>query len=279
MLWINGKPGDSISPLDRGFAYGDGVFETMRVIDGAVPLWKYHRDRLLHGLDVLGFSIDAKVLDSEIARAGHAQGNGVLKLTITRGKGGKAYQPPVGDDVHPLRILQGRALLDDGLRARDGCTVIACRTRLGTHPQLAGLKHLNRLEQVLAAREVAVAGADEGVMCDAKGNVVEGTFTNLFAVKNGKLLTPPITGEQDDEAGGGVAGVMRRWLLERTSELKLEFEEMSMTLDDLHAMDEVFVCNSVIGIWPVRRLEDRELASGTMTRTLQNEIATLFPES
>ena len=270
MLWINGKEASTVVATDRGLAYGDGVFETMRLVGGRLPLWHYHRERLLRGLQVLGIPVDTAELDNEIRRAAHLHGNGMLKLTVTRGSGGRAYQPPALDETRPTRILQGRPLADTSLHEENGIDAIVCRTVLGNHPALGGLKHLNRLEQVLAAQEVAAGGVQEGLMRDAGGHIAEGTFTNVFIVSRGTLVTPPVR--------GGVAGVMRRWLLEYAAAEELATEERAIDIDDVHAADEVFVCNSVIGIWPIRRLERQVLRSGTIVRSLQARVRTLFSE-
>lgn len=270
MLWINGRESTTVAATDRGLAYGDGVFETMRLVGGRLPLWHYHRERLLKGLQVLDIPVDTAEIDGEIRRAAHRHGNGMLKLIITRGSGGRAYQPPAADETRVTRILQGKPLADTSRQAEEGIDAIVCRTVLGNHPALGGLKHLNRLEQVLAAREVAAAGVQEGLMRDAGGHVAEGTFTNIFLVADGTLVTPPVR--------GGVAGVMRRWLLECAVDEELATDERAINLDDIQSADEVFVCNSVIGIWPLRRLEQQVLRSGTITRRMQSRVETLFAE-
>ncbi|MDX1443662.1 MAG: aminodeoxychorismate lyase [Gammaproteobacteria bacterium] len=270
MLWINGEEATRISALDRGFAYGDGVFETMRLVNGELPLWKYHRERLYRGLEILGIPVEKDTLQAELRRAAHRHGNGMLKLTVTRGEGGRAYRPPAASDTRATRIIQGKPFERNAAAEQDGVDAMLCETLLGNHPSLAGLKHLNRLEQVLASRELDERGVAEGLMRDAGNCIAEGTFTNIFLVESGALVTPPVR--------GGVAGVMRRWLLEEAERMDLGTDERAITLEDVHGADEVFVCNSVIGIWPLRSLEQRKLRSGTITRSLQARIESLFSE-
>lgn len=259
-----------LQSLDRGLAYGDGVFETMRLVNGELPLWKYHRERLLLGLQRLHIPVNRETVDSEVRRAAHRHGSGVLKLTITRGEGGRAYRPPTADETRAMRIIHGKPFVQNIAAESDGIDAVMCETLLGNHPSLSGLKHLNRLEQVLASRELEERGATEGLMCDAGGCIAEGTFTNIFIVKSGGLVTPPVR--------GGVAGVMRSWLLEEARRMDLATDERALVEDDVMTADEVFVCNSVIGIWPLRELEQRPLRSGTITRSLQSRVETLFAE-
>lgn len=236
-----------LSALDRGLAYGDGLFETMAVVEGEPVLWDAHLARLTAGCARLGIPApDPQQLAGEAARLCHGHPRAVLKLVYTRGSGGRGYAPPAPAapvrilSVHPWPTVSGHA-------GREGVRVRVCQTRLARQPALAGMKHLNRLEQVLARQEWNDPDIAEGVMCDTHGQVIEGVMSNLFVVKDGQLWTP-------DLSECGVAGIMRAYLLARCSSRGVSATIAPMSLASLHDADEVLLCNSVIGIWPVREL-------------------------
>jgi 4-amino-4-deoxychorismate lyase len=250
-LLINGKPGDAIAVLDRGLQYGDGLFETVAVVDGRPCLWQRHLARLQQGCDRLGIARpDGEQLLAEALQViGHSP-RSVLKIIITRGTGGRGYRPPL--DVAPTRILCLAPWPDHPAAAQNqGVVVRICDTRLGDNPRLAGIKHLNRLEQVLAQAEWRDPAVAEGLMLDSAGCVIEGTMSNLFVLNEGRLLT-------SDLSRCGIAGVMRGLVLEMAASLGLPCAVEEMTLDDLGEADALFLTNSLIGIWPVRALEGRE---------------------
>jgi 4-amino-4-deoxychorismate lyase len=257
---------------DRGLHYGDGLFETFAVRDGAPMLWDHHLARLSAGCARLRLAPPApRLLAEEAGRLCAGQERGVLKLLLTRGPQGRGYR--IAREGHgpagrgPTRVLT--LFPADPYPAdhyRDGVAVRVCATRLGLNPALAGLKHLNRLEQVLARDEWDDAGIAEGLMLDARGDVVEGTMSNLFAVGEGRLYTPPV-------AEAGVAGVMRRLVMERAAALGVPVAEERLSVDRLMGAQEVFLCNSLIGIWPVRRIEQAAFEAGPLTRRLMAQVA------
>lgn len=167
----------------------------------------------------------------------------VLKLILTRGEGGRGYRPP--SPAHPRRILRLTPWPDypEGWRSA-GVRVRYCQTRLGHQPLLAGLKHLNRLEQVLARSEWSETDVAEGLMLDIDGRVVEGTQTNLFALLEGRLVTPPLE-------RCGVAGVVRRLVLESARALGLRVVEEELDPARLATAETCFLTSSLVGIWPV----------------------------
>lgn len=224
----------------RGFAYGDGVFETLRAVDGRVPWWSAHRERLLRGVARLGFAPPPSTrLDAELAALAREVGAGVLKLVVTRGSGGRGYAP--AQEVDPLWTLSAHPL--PPAPRVPGLVVRWCDLRLGVQPALAGLKHCNRLEQVLARAEWRDADIDEGLLRDADGGVVCATAANVFVLRDGVWSTPPV-----DRCG--VAGVCRGWAL-----AALAAREMPLGVDDVAGADAVFLCNAVRGILPVARLD------------------------
>jgi len=265
--WVDGVAGAPLDPGDRGLHYGDGLFETLAVADGRPRHLDRHLARLKDGLARLGIPADPAPWTPELlsAAAQAPEGRGVLKLVVTRGSGGRGYAPP--DAPVPRRFLflhPWPTGVEAGRRA--GVAVRWCRTRLGEQPALAGLKHLNRLEQVLARSEWRDPAIAEGLLCDGAGRVVEGTRSNLFLVRDGVLLTPRL-----DRCG--VAGVMRGLLLETAAALGLEVRVTDLRPDDVEGADELFLSNSVIGLWPVRCLEGRTYpAPGPLTRRLQEAL-------
>lgn len=239
---------DAFPADDRGLAYGDGLFETMRVVAGAVPLLQRHLDRLAAGCDRIRLDgIDLDELVGRIEACAGSLDDGVVKLIITRGSGGRGYRRPA--DSRP-RIHAAAHVLPPFPRHNytDGVAVAVCRTRIATSPDTAGLKHLGRLEQVLASNELSDDVA-EGLMLDQAGIVVEGTRSNLFIVEGDTLATPGLE-------SAGVAGVMRSVVFDLASDCGTGVQSAAIDLARLSAADEIFLTNSVFGIWPVRSIVD-----------------------
>jgi 4-amino-4-deoxychorismate lyase len=262
VIRINGIAADCVDAADRGLLYGDGLFETMAVHKGRVSSWSRHMSRLLAGCERLGFpAVDTVQLAHEADELLAGTGRGVLKVIVTRGSGGRGYRLP--EKVVPRRILQLHPWPDFPPAAREaGVAVRLCATRLCHNPQLAGIKHLNRLEQVLARREWDEPQIGEGLLLDVDGRLVEGTMSNLFLVREQLLLTP-------DLRRCGVAGIMRSIILEQAERRSLRAEIRALDSADLLAADEVFLCNSLIGIWPVRAVDGRPYHKGAVTIRLQ----------
>jgi len=257
---INGSARGPLSAADRGLLYGDGLFETIAVSDGIPRLWQRHMDRLRAGCYRLGIAVpDPTTLWREALALGEGSHRSVLRLTVTRGHGGRGYRPP--EACEPSRILALHPWPDHPRSYHtDGVAVRVCRTRLGLNPALAGLKHLNRLEQVLARGEWGQT-FQEGLMLDASDRVVEATASNLLVLRHGALLTPLL-----DQAG--VAGVMRGWLLERARAAGWRVTEAHLTLDEVRDAEGLALSNAVIGVWPVGSLEGRERAVGPALQQL-----------
>jgi 4-amino-4-deoxychorismate lyase len=259
---VNGAVADTVAVTDRGLLYGDGVFETLAVIDGVPQLWARHIARLQEGCMRLGIMpIDAALLAEEAQRLCIAAERAVLKIIITRGSGGRGYRPDIS--CTPTRILQRHPWPDyPHTCATDGVAVRLCRLRMGHNPLLAGIKHLNRLEQVLARGEWDDPEIREGLLQDQHGNLIEGTMSNVCLVQGRQLLMP-------DLVRCGVAGVIRALLLELAAAQGIETAVRDVTVNELVMADEVFLCNSLIGIWPVARIDDQVCAPGKLTRQLQ----------
>jgi len=267
-VWVNATETNLVPAEDRGLAFGDGLFETMRLHGARVPLLERHLQRLQHGALRLRIALDIDELRAEISRFLSSSGTdeGILKLIVTRGDGGRGYRVDAVNESR--RILMQRPLARHPAQWwSEGVSIRHCDTRLGSNPALAGMKHLNRLEQVLARLEWDDAQIAEGLMCDQKGRIVEGVSTNLFLVSGGRLLTPVID-------NCGVAGVMRGFILDVVApELALHTEQVHCERALLGAAQEVFLCNAVIGVWPVRQLGTKRWPLGPVTRRVQAHVA------
>ncbi len=243
---INGSPGTSLPVTDRAFQYGDGVFETVRISNSSPILWNLHVDRLLAGCRHLQIPVDTALLQQELDSLLAASATeGILKIIISRGSGGRGYRPP--ENVTPLRILQFHPLprsLD--LDRSRGISTLLCTHPVSRNRSLARFKHLCRLDQVLASMELTDS-YPEGIMLTDNGQVIEGTRSNLFLVIDRQLVTPSL-----EEAG--VRGVMRAYLLQRFSAAGADIRERAVNLKELRSASELFFCNSIFGVWPVTEL-------------------------
>jgi len=268
LSWIDGCPADLLSIKDRGLAYGDGLFETIAVKHGQPSLLERHLRRLEGGCARLGIAADLQLIHRELLAFAAQLGDGVMKLIVTRGDSQRGYAPALNSQ--PRRILQGGpAPLYPSAHAEQGVRLFACQTRLAEQPLLAGLKHLNRLEQVLARSEWQDSDHAEGLMLDTAGRIIEGVYSNLFLISGGVLLTA-------DLMRCGVAGVMRGELLELAPALGIAVEVRDLQMSDLQHADEVFLCNSVYGVWPVRGFMQLSWPVGPLTRKLQRTVLALL---
>lgn len=283
MALVDGIASDQVPVADRGLAYGDGLFETIAFRAGRAPLWSGHMARLARGARRLGLAAPAAAGLLAQARQLAGDDDCLVKLMLSR-RGGRGYAPasvagcgdtaaavgttgrPGADPVrcilvrHPLPQVPAH-VYRDGLRLR------WCRLRLAAQPRLAGIKHLNRLEQVLARAEWHDPQIDEGLLRDADGRVIGATAGNLFIVCKGQLLTPRI-----DRCG--VAGVARAWLLARARRW-LPVDETELDRAWVESADEVFLSNAVRGVMPVARIGRRRLQPGPVTRRLGYTLAAL----
>jgi len=256
-MLVNGEQRDTVAIMDRGFQYGDGLFETIEIRQNTPIFLEQHLQRLNTDSQRLYLpKLDLDCLRSEIHQLCQNVGNAVLKIIITRGSGGRGYRQP--DVIQPTRILSlhpfpdyPKSYYSDGIVAR------ICKTQLGLNPTLAGMKHLNRLEQVLARAEWNDAAIQEGIMLDFNGRVIEGTMTNLFYVKNGELFTATLN-------LCGISGIIRAWIFEQMPVIERDF-----FIDDLRDADKIFVCNSVVGIWGIRELNGQIYSENKITQKLQ----------
>ena len=264
MVLINGKPGDSVNAQDRGLHYGDGVFETIAVHQGKLLCWDKHYARLNLGCQRLNIPCPEQSLLHEESRQVISDNKAVIKIILTRGAGGRGYNPH--GDFESTRIVAGYDWPEYPDRlASEGVKVRICNIRLGSNPELAGIKHLNRLEQVMARGEWTDAEISEGLMLDQGDNIIEGTMSNIFIVNQQTLVTP-------DLSRCGIQGVMRQCVIELAPKLGIDTEIRDITLADLTSAEEAFLCNSTFGIWPVRDLDGQKINMGPNTQKIREML-------
>ncbi len=265
MVLINGIEQQSIDALDRGFQYGDGLFETILIENGAPVFLQRHINRLIEGCRRLAIKApDQQLLCDELIAESASVKNAILKLIVTRGIGGRGYR--ISDKATTTRVISLHELpqfpfdlFETGVRTR------ICDTRLGINPALAGIKHLNRLEQILARAEWDDCNIHEGLLLDSSNNIVEGTMSNLFCVKQGRLYTPVV-----DQCG--VEGVMRSVVIDAARQHDIQVECLRMTQQDVEVSDELFLTNSIIEIWPITQLGNQYFSIGSVTKQVKQWI-------
>lgn len=257
-MLVNGASGNTISIRDRGFLYGDGVFRTLRVINGQPQHWPLHYCKLQNDCAALGIMCpDFEGLTAELAGLTAEHSDAVFKVIVTRGLSARGYAPTPQSvpahiwDVSPLPVYP---------ESSQGVTVRLCQLRLSQQPRLAGIKHLNRLESVLAAAECTDVA--EGLLLDAEGHVIEGTRSNVFLICNGRLITP-------DLSRCGVAGVQRDRVMAYAVSIGMSIEVRDVKLAELFCADELFLTNSVFGLWSVAQFEQRRWADFSRTSQIR----------
>ena len=264
MTLVDGIHTNDVSALDRGLAYGDGLFETLAVVDGHILNWQSHADRLRRGCDALSIpQPDFTLLADEARAVASGTDRSVVKIIITRGSGGRGYTP--APDTVAVRIVTRHRWPDEYARREDsGINVCIAQHRISHNPHLAGVKHLNRLDQVLASIELAKRGVTEALMLDMNGFVIEATRCNIFAIHGDLMVTPCLN-------NCGVSGVMRSIILQLAPSVGLRSQETELTLHAVCSAGEVFLCNAIAGIWPVVSIDEPERAFtiGENTRLLQ----------
>lgn len=247
---VNGAECTQVSATDRGLLYGDGLFETIAVHEGRPCRWDAHISRLRLGAERLDIPCpDESLLRCECQAVVGGTARCIIKLILTRGAGGRGYRPPA--EPRPTRILTRHPWPDyPGDWSYSGVSVGVCRTRLSEQPILAGIKHLNRLDQVLARSEWDDPTRAEGLMCDRRGRVICGTMSNLFVFTLDGLATPRLD-------SCGIAGTVRDLVLRACPRFGIAATERHLGLSDLVGAQGLFLTNALIGVWPVRHLGKR----------------------
>lgn len=279
---VDGVADAEVPANDRGFAYGDGVFRTIRVDQGRLWLWPDHLAKLTDDARRLGLALaaaDQVALETESLRL-VGRDSGTLRVVVTRGSGPRGDRPPRPGSMRRVLVFQPG---ETPLMPSAPRSVRLCRVRLPRLPELAGVKHLNRLPQVLARQEWPGPLPDEGLLLDDDGSIVCGTMSNLFLRRENRILTPALE-------HSGVAGIIRgRVLAARIPGMATAVERVAtatISLDDLVTAEEVWLTNAVVGVWPVTCLEDaqghvlaRWEAPGRSTRTLAAGLVRLLESS
>lgn len=257
---VNGEISTLVTTTNRGLNFGDGLFETLVVHQGRPRRWQGHMDRLGVGCERLGLTMPPQsILLREVQTVSAGLTDAVVKIIISRGGHSRTYMPP--EDADCVRIVSAERFPDGIARlARKGVSARICELRLAIQPALGGMKHLNRLEQVLASAELREKGVREGILLDREENVTCAVGANIFLVCEDRLLTPRL-----DLCG--VRGVVRGHIL---AGFGARCEQRRVTPDMLYEADEVFICNTVKGIVPLTAVDDHEFAIGPVTRELQN---------
>jgi 4-amino-4-deoxychorismate lyase len=262
--WLNGRPASEVSIEERGLHYGDGLFETIACIGGRPRLLARHLARLAAGAERLGIGLDPSQVETEVRTAAAGQARAVIKVLLTRGRALARGYRATGGEI-PTRITLRYGWPADHSTQAQGVRVRTSGVCLGENPRLAGLKHLNRLEQVLARSEWNDAQIVDALMFSSSGRLISGTMSNVFLVRDGALLTPRLE-------RCGVAGVMRATVLALAGQLRLTATEAELDARDLAGAGELFLTNALIGIHAVRELDARPLAFGAVTQRLQHAL-------
>lgn len=247
-MWlVNGEANGHVSPLDRGLAYGDGVFRTLKVLAHKPTWWADHYAKLAYDCSRLSLACpDEDVLLREIRSVMQTDTDAIVKIMITRGPGARGYAMPQA--AKTTRIVMAGPLPKVSDPKAD-IQVRWCKLQLARQAQLAGIKHLNRLENVLARQEWTDPAIIEGLLCDDTGAVIGGTRSNLFAMRDGVLLSPDLT-------FSGVAGVTRARVIRAAKRHGVEVQVGRLDVDNILTADEVFLSNSIVGLWRVAVLDN-----------------------
>lgn len=259
------EPGAAVSVLERGLHYGEGLFETIACLAGKPRLLERHLRRLASGCERLGLPADAASIENEVRELAASSARAIIKVLLLRGPALLRGYALTGRE-RSVRVALRYAWPQEAPGADEhGIRVRLAKLRLGENPALAGIKHCNRLEQVLARREWTDPRIGEALMFSSSEALVSGTMSNVFLVRATKLLTPSV-----DRCG--VAGVMRATVLDLAARLGIAAEERRLDGAELAAAEELFLTNALIGIRPVVELDGVSVAPGPVTRRLQGEL-------
>lgn len=277
MIWLNGRlvarEQARIDPADRGLLLADGLFETLRAYRGHVFKLEDHLQRLAAGAAELAIPLPldppsiAEAVRETLAANQLAATDAALRITLTRGPGQRGLLPP--EDPLPTLIISAAAYhpppSSDGFVA-----VTAKQARRNEKSVTARLKTLCYLDNVIAQTEAKAVGADEAIMLNNRDAVACGGRSNVFAVIDGVLITPAIE-------EGALPGITRDLVLRLCSKLSIEAAEARLATPDLATTQEAFLTNSLLEIVPIRRVDNRRIPTGTVTRRLIDEYRALTP--
>ena len=260
---INGDFNQMISPFDRGFAYGDGVFRTFKMVNGSPVFWPQHYQKLVADCAVIGIVCpSAELLMSDLQQLFSLDEIAVAKVVITRGLGERGYAPPA--ITMPMRVVTKSAIPKYAdVNYDTGVQLHVCQLRLATQPKLAGIKHLNRLENVMARMEWHDEAIFDGILLDGNDHVIECTASNIFARFGDTLITPNLN-------DCGVSGITRHRIIGLTKTLGLTVNVALISLTDLLTADEVVICNSLYGAFQVHRINSQRWPQLGLAKQIRN---------
>lgn len=264
LCFINGQPSNALSAFDRGLLYGDGHFTTLSFSAGRLHFWTYHLSRLQDANHTMCLLFEQWHSLQQLCESLAAQyQNGLIKVIFTRGISGRGYLPTASAPANWIVQLFDAPVYPEQYTV--GVDVFLCETRLAAPHVLAGIKHLNRLEQVWARQEFSDLPFAEGLVCDEAGNVIEGTMSNLFLYQNGRWVTPCL-------ARCGVAGVMRQLCMDILKDSGKTVVVRPVQLVELYEAEEVFLTNSVMMLWPVQRIMQQRIANQGYYQQLRQQL-------
>lgn len=260
---INGSKDSHISTLDRGLMYGDGLFETIAVRGGEIKYWNEHIERLQRGCKILGFdSLNVALLKKEVVLAIGEDSDCVIKIIITRGAGARSYKPTKQELTRIIHKYSWPT--HDSTCIQEGVDITLCNFRLARQVRLSRIKHLNRLEQVLARSEWDDE-FHEGLVCDTNDLLIEATSSNVFIELNDALYTPDLT-------QCGVEGVMRNKIIEYCKQQGIMVSVQEIDLKFLSRAEAIFLCNCIIGVWPVKSFDGRSFKKTAIIQKIMSEF-------
>lgn len=271
MCWLNGTimPASeaSVSVLDHGLLYGDGVFEGIRFYNGKVFKLVEHLQRLFDSAKILQLAMPyngQQLTDATQALIDACQWpNGYIRLVVTRGQGPMGLDPRPCHSPNVFIIVGQLSVVGDDIRKRGAKVIIASTRRLGADGLDPRIKSLNYLNHILARMEANVAGADEAILLNAAGRVAEGSADNVFVVRHGELLTPPVI-------EGALAGITRQTIIDLANTLNIPCKEVALAPYDLYTADECFLTGTGAELIPVASVDGREMShcNGEITQRL-----------
>ena len=261
-MWINGMEQSTLPASDRATQFGDGCFTTAAVHNGHIQLLEAHLRRLRQGCERLMMpDVDWARLENEMRAAAQPQTQAVLKVIISAGAGGRGYSRNGGSGA--TRIVSVSPWPHHYQRLQtQGVKLQTSPVRLAQNPLLAGIKHLNRLEQVMIRAHLEQSDADEALVLDTAGYVVECCAANLFWRQGERVYTPDLT-------QSGVDGIMRRYLMAQMAAAGQICHVVRSEPGQLLAADEIVICNALMPVLPVRQLDDSVFSERTLYRRLQ----------
>lgn len=264
---VNGEVTSSVSSQDRGLHYGDGLFETIAFVNQQPLFWEAHFQRLLNGCQKLGIvcptDSELKSTLNKLTKTATDKLNLVIKIIVTRGDSERGYQLAKNSRPNIVLLLSTYPEYPK-MYWEEGVKVLRCQTSLSTQKQLAGLKHLNRLEQVLARQEWNDE-FQEGLMLNDDGQVIEGVMSNLFIVKDKSVITPSLE-------NAGVNGIMRNVILNLCESNGIITTQDTLSFEQVADADEVFLTNSLIGVWPVKKIDTWSYSVGDTTKHIMQSL-------